>query len=136
MQINLTKSLKRDKLYLPLGEITAFIEGEFMDQSNLVNKTRKDLERTWKSLLLRYVPVLTDLCNEFLQSKNAFFFLIAHIIKDMINDLELDYDSDIELLNLKTRRLFENLLILYWINRHTPRESGVFNTNLPNLRQG
>ena len=83
---------------------------------------QQQIEKYWLDTLKKYKNPFLGLLSGFQKKDSAFFMLISCIVNDVLRDITIGYDTEIQTLNLKARRLFENLLLLHWINRHSPRE--------------
>ena len=83
---------------------------------------QQQIEKYWLDTLKKYKNPFLGLLSGFQKKDSAFFMLISCIVNDVLRDITIGYDTEIQTLNLKARRLFENLLLFHWINRHSPRE--------------
>lgn len=92
------------------------------DFTKLGETERENIEEQWRRKLVKYKSIFSQIQGSFQKKKRAFFSFICLLLDDILHAIQLDYDTDIELLNLKVRRVFEVLMVLHWINRHSPRD--------------
>lgn len=92
------------------------------DFTKLGEAERENIEEQWRRELVKYKSIFLQFQGSFQKKRRAFFRLMCLLLDDVLRAIQIDYDTDIELLNLKVRQVFEVLMVFYWVNRHSPRD--------------